>query len=125
MMLNLLNRQKIELAGLDIGSSSIKIVQLKETGKGYRLMNLGVELRDASVVQDNGTAVRLILTDHASVTGDGALDVAAEIAAVGFGHLPHRPQRFPRPHREVQMAIREPNPHSRSARRPCSSASPE
>ncbi len=30
------------LAGLDIGSSSVKLVQLKETGKGYRLVNLGI-----------------------------------------------------------------------------------
>ncbi len=28
------------LAGLDIGSSSIKLVQLREAGKGFRLVTL-------------------------------------------------------------------------------------
>ena len=38
MMLNLLNRQKIEFAGLDIGSSVIKLVRLDKGETGYTLL---------------------------------------------------------------------------------------
>ena len=38
MMLNLLNRQKIELAGLDIGSSAVKLVRLNKSDEGYTLI---------------------------------------------------------------------------------------
>jgi type IV pilus assembly protein PilM len=37
MMLNILNRQKIELAGLDIGSSAVKLVRLNKSDDGYVL----------------------------------------------------------------------------------------
>ena len=40
------------LAGLDIGSSSIKIVLLKETGKGYRLVNMGTRPLPQEVIVD-------------------------------------------------------------------------
>lgn len=40
------------VAGLDIGSSSVKIVQLKETGKGYRLINLGIRPLPQEVIVD-------------------------------------------------------------------------
>ena len=38
MMLNILNRQKIQLAGLDIGSSAVKLVRLNKTEHGYALV---------------------------------------------------------------------------------------
>lgn len=38
-MLNLLNRQKVELAGLDIGNFAVKLVQLDKTENGYVLVN--------------------------------------------------------------------------------------
>jgi type IV pilus assembly protein PilM len=38
MMLNVLNRQKIELAGLDIGSSAVKLVRLSKSEDGYALI---------------------------------------------------------------------------------------
>ena len=38
MMLNILNRQKIELAGLDIGSSAVKLVRLNKSDDGYTLI---------------------------------------------------------------------------------------
>ena len=38
MMLNILNRQKIELAGLDIGSSAVKLVRLSKSDDGYALI---------------------------------------------------------------------------------------
>ncbi|MCD6174896.1 MAG: type IV pilus assembly protein PilM [Planctomycetes bacterium] len=37
-MLNILNRQKIELAGLDIGSSAVKLVRLNKSDDGYALI---------------------------------------------------------------------------------------
>ena len=37
-MLNVLNRQKIELAGLDIGSSAVKLVRLNKSDDGYALI---------------------------------------------------------------------------------------
>lgn len=37
-MLNLLNRQKVELAGLDIGHSAVKLVRLEKGEEGYTLM---------------------------------------------------------------------------------------
>jgi Tfp pilus assembly PilM family ATPase len=38
MGLNLLNHQKIELAGLDIGSSTVKLVRLSKSQDGYALI---------------------------------------------------------------------------------------
>jgi len=38
--------------GLDIGSSSVKAVQLKETGKGYHLVNFGIEPLPAQTIVD-------------------------------------------------------------------------
>jgi type IV pilus assembly protein PilM len=43
MMLNLLNRQTIELAGLDIGSSAVKLIQLEKTENGYTLTRAASE----------------------------------------------------------------------------------
>jgi len=47
--------------GLDIGSSSVKVVQLKETSKGYQLVNFGIEPLPPQTIVDgaimNQTAV--------------------------------------------------------------------
>ena len=43
MKLNLFNREKIELAGLDIGSSVVKVVRLNKTEEGYTLANAAIE----------------------------------------------------------------------------------
>ena len=47
--------------GLDIGSSSVKVVQLKETSKGYHLVNFGIEPLPPQTIVDgaimNQTAV--------------------------------------------------------------------
>ena len=43
MGLNLLNRQKIELAGLDIGTAAVKLVQLDKTADGYALVGASAE----------------------------------------------------------------------------------
>ncbi|UCF29980.1 MAG: type IV pilus assembly protein PilM [bacterium] len=51
------------LAGLDIGSSSIKVVQLKETGKGYRLTNLGVRPLPQEVIVDGAIMDAGVISD--------------------------------------------------------------
>jgi type IV pilus assembly protein PilM len=51
------------LAGLDIGSSSIKIVQLKETGKGYRLLNMGVRPLPQEVIVDGAVMDAGVISD--------------------------------------------------------------
>ncbi|MEE8319375.1 MAG: type IV pilus assembly protein PilM [bacterium] len=51
------------VAGLDIGSSSIKIVQLKETGKGYRLINLGVRSLPQEVIVDGAIMDAGVISD--------------------------------------------------------------
>ncbi|MHC4881073.1 MAG: type IV pilus assembly protein PilM [Planctomycetota bacterium] len=43
MGLNLLNRQKIEFAGLDIGTSAVKLVHLDKTADGYALVHASAE----------------------------------------------------------------------------------
>ncbi|UCG37895.1 MAG: type IV pilus assembly protein PilM [bacterium] len=51
------------LAGLDIGSSSIKIVQLKETGKGYRLLNMGIRPLPQEVIVDGAIMDAGVISD--------------------------------------------------------------
>ena len=51
------------LAGLDIGSSSIKVVQLKETGKGYRLTTMGVRPLPQEVIVDGAIMDAGIISD--------------------------------------------------------------
>ncbi len=51
------------LAGLDIGSSSIKIVQLKETGKGYRLLNMAVRPLPQEVIVDGAIMDAGVISD--------------------------------------------------------------
>jgi len=41
-----------DLFGLDIGSGAIKLVQLKKTGKGYRLVKFGVKMLDPELIVD-------------------------------------------------------------------------
>jgi type IV pilus assembly protein PilM len=51
------------LAGLDIGSSSIKIVLLKETGKGYRLLNMGSRPLPQEVIVDGAIMDTGVISD--------------------------------------------------------------
>ena len=46
-----LGKQK-GLVGLDIGSSSVKVVELKKKGDGYELLNLGIEALGQDTVVD-------------------------------------------------------------------------
>jgi type IV pilus assembly protein PilM len=53
MGLKLLNRQKIELAGLDIGNATVKLVRLKRTPDGYTLISAAAEPIEPSDNDDN------------------------------------------------------------------------
>jgi hypothetical protein len=50
------------------GQGSGLLVEKWSGSTGIRLLNLGVEVKDPNVVEDDGTTVRLMLTDNASVT---------------------------------------------------------
>src|SRR6266568_5539566 len=45
--------QKKDLVGIDIGSSSIKLVQLKELKGGYQLQNVGIWPLPSEAIVDN------------------------------------------------------------------------
>jgi type IV pilus assembly protein PilM len=51
------------LVGLDIGSSSVKIVVLKETGKGYRLLNMGIRPLPQEVIVDGAIMDAGVISD--------------------------------------------------------------
>lgn len=51
------------VTGLDIGSSSIKIVQLQETRKGYRLKNMGIRPLPQEVIVDGAIMDAGVISD--------------------------------------------------------------
>jgi type IV pilus assembly protein PilM len=70
--------------GLDIGSSSVKVVQLRETGKGYTLVNFGIEPLPAQTIVDgsimNQTAVVDAIRSLRSALKIKTRDVATAIS---------------------------------------------
>lgn len=60
------------LVGLDIGSSSVKVVELKKKGSEYELLSLGLESLGQDTVVDGAimdsftvaNAIEKIFTDH-------------------------------------------------------------
>lgn len=49
----MLFKQKKDVVGIDIGSSSVKLVQLREAKGGYQLVTLGMALLPAEAIVDN------------------------------------------------------------------------
>jgi type IV pilus assembly protein PilM len=49
----MLFKQKKDVIGIDIGSSSVKLVQLRESKGGYQLVTLGMALLPAEAIVDN------------------------------------------------------------------------
>lgn len=74
------------LAGLDIGSSSIKVVQLKETGKGYRLVNMGVRPLPQEVVVDGAIMDAGIISDTLREMAKEIKLKAKDVAVSVSGH---------------------------------------
>ncbi|MFH1626130.1 MAG: type IV pilus assembly protein PilM [Pseudomonadota bacterium] len=52
-----------DLIGLDIGSSSIKLVELQDTKKGYRLRNVGIGFLPLGTIVDGALKDRLAVID--------------------------------------------------------------
>ncbi len=46
-------QRKKDLIGIDIGSSSVKVVQLKDVRGGYQLVNLGMAMLPPEAIVDN------------------------------------------------------------------------
>ena len=77
------------LVGLDIGSSSVKVVELRKKGEGYELVNMGIESLGQDAVVDGAimdsftvtTAIENIFTQNkikmknvaTAVSGDAAI----------------------------------------------------
>jgi len=74
------------LAGLDIGSSSIKVVQLKETGKGYRLTNMGVRPLPQEVIVDGAIMDAGIISDTLREMAKEIKLKAKDVAVSVSGH---------------------------------------
>src|SRR5262249_26157777 len=54
-------RRKL-LVGIDIGTHSIKVVRLKQKGKGYQLLNFGImPLRPQAIVDGNIVEIEAIV----------------------------------------------------------------
>src|SRR5271169_1323841 len=78
------------LVGLDIGSSSVKAVELKKKGDGYELVNLGVETLGQDTVVDGAimdaisvsTAIDKIFTDNKIKTKEVATSVSGHSVIV-------------------------------------------
>lgn len=70
--------------GLDIGSSSVKVVQLKETSKGFHLVNFGIEPLPAQTIVDgsimNQSAVVEAIRSLKNALKLKARDVATSIS---------------------------------------------
>jgi type IV pilus assembly protein PilM len=62
--------------GLDIGSSSVKVVQLKESGKRYQLLNFGIEPLPAQTIVDGA-----IMNQSAVVDAIRSLKTALKLKA--------------------------------------------
>jgi len=70
--------------GLDIGSSMVKIIQFKETKKGYRLVNFGMVTLPPETIVDgalmNSTAVVEVIKELLASTRIKAKDVAISLS---------------------------------------------
>ncbi len=72
--------------GLDIGSSSVKVVQLKETSKGYQLVNFGIEPLPAQTIVD-GSIMNQSAVVEAIKSLKNALKIKVrEVACAISGH---------------------------------------
>jgi type IV pilus assembly protein PilM len=81
---------KKELIGLDIGSGAIKLVQLKRSGRGYRLEKFGVKALDPELIVDGTvmdagrvvSAIRELLREQAVGIKEVALSMSGHSVIV-------------------------------------------
>lgn len=72
--------------GLDIGSSSVKVVQLKETSKGYQLVNFGIEPLPAQTIVDGAIMNQTAVVDAIKQLRVALKLKAREVATAISGH---------------------------------------
>jgi type IV pilus assembly protein PilM len=72
--------------GLDIGSSSVKVVQLKETSKGYQLVNFGIEPLPAQTIVDGAIMNQSAVVDAIKQLKTALRLKAKEVATAISGH---------------------------------------
>src|SRR5438093_9193870 len=72
--------------GLDIGSSSVKVVQLKETSKGYQLVNFGIEPLPAQTIVDGAIMNQTAVVDAIKQLKVALKLKAREVATAISGH---------------------------------------
>jgi len=63
-MLQALFGTKKDLVGIDVGSSSVKLIQLKEVKGGYRLLNLGIAQLPPEAIVDNAVMDSAAVVDR-------------------------------------------------------------
>src|SRR4051794_12618214 len=72
--------------GLDIGSSSVKVVQLREAGKGFRLVNFGIEPLPAQTIVDGSIMNQTAVVDAIRSLKNALKLKAREVATAISGH---------------------------------------
>jgi type IV pilus assembly protein PilM len=72
--------------GLDIGSSSVKVVQLKQTGKGYQLVNFGIEPLPAQTIVDGSIMNQAAVVDAIRALKTALKLKTKEVATAISGH---------------------------------------
>lgn len=111
MGLSLLNRQKIEFAGLDIGTSAVKLVHLDKTPDGYVLVNASTEQivscpsDEKKQQQNRADAVKSCLTKANLRNGNIVCGISGpEVVVRGFTFPPLPDQAI---EQAVQMEARQ------------------
>lgn len=72
--------------GLDIGSSSVKVVQLKETSKGYQLVNFGIEPLPPQTIVDGAIMNQSAVVDAIKQLRAALKLKVREVATAISGH---------------------------------------
>jgi len=72
--------------GLDIGSSSVKVVQLKQTAKGYQLVNFGIEPLPAQTIVDGSIMNQAAVVDAIRALKTALKLKTKEVATAISGH---------------------------------------
>jgi type IV pilus assembly protein PilM len=72
--------------GLDIGSSSVKVVQLREAGKGFRLVNFGIEPLPAQTIVDGSIMNQTAVVDAIRSLKNALKLKTREVATAISGH---------------------------------------
>lgn len=72
--------------GLDIGSSSVKVVQLRDTSKGYQLLNFGIEPLPAQTIVDGSIMNQAAVVDAIRSLKTALKLKTREVATAISGH---------------------------------------